>query len=83
MATQKKVKKLAVGFSESLLEMYGDLRFSQTERRSFLNASWELWLRNPHSQRFHQMLQHFFDELELQRKPVWKIGSYIANRLKK
>ncbi|HWO27337.1 MAG TPA: hypothetical protein VNO32_00915 [Candidatus Acidoferrum sp.] len=52
----EEVKKLAVGFTEALLEMYADLRFSQAERRFFLDASWELRLRNGSKKRFLEKL---------------------------
>lgn len=79
----EEAKKLAVGSTEALLEMYADLRFSPAERRSFLDASWELWLRNRNQKRFLEKLQLFFDESEQQRKSAFKIGRYITEQLKK
>jgi hypothetical protein len=76
------VKKLAVGFTEALLEMFADLRFSAAERRSFLDSSWELWLRNRNKKRFLEKLQQFFDELQEQRKSTFKIGRHISKHLK-
>jgi len=76
------VKKLAVGFTEALLEMFADLRFSPAERRSFLDSSWELWLRNRNKKRFLEKLQQFFDELQEQRKSTFKIGRHISKHLK-
>jgi hypothetical protein len=78
----KEVKQLIIGFTGVLLGKYADLRFSPTELRSFLDASWDLWLRNPNPKRFLEQLDQLFDELEAQHKSTFKIGSHTAEYLK-
>ena len=84
MARQNvQVKKLAVGFADALLEKFALLQFSPADCRSFLDASWELWLRNSSKKRFLEKLHQFLYELEEQRKPTFQIGRYISKQLKK
>jgi hypothetical protein len=84
MARQNvQVKKLAVGFADALLEKFALLQFSPADCRSFLDASWELWLRNSSKKRFLEKLQQFLDELDQPGKSTFKIGRYIAEQLKK
>jgi len=79
---KKEVKQLIIGFTGVLLGKYADLHFSPAERRSFLDASWDLWSSNPNPKRFLKKLDQLLDELEEQRKSTFKIGSHIAKYLK-
>ena len=74
--------KLDIGFADALLEKDADLRFSPAERRSFLAEAKVLWVLAPNRNRFLKYLQQFFDEAEADGISAFKIGRYIAERLK-
>jgi hypothetical protein len=77
----KKATKPDIGLADALLELYADLRFSQAERRSFLEQAAVLWSRVKNQKRFLQYLTQFFDEAEQAGISGFKIGSYLKKRL--
>ena len=78
----KEAKKLITGFTGVLLEKFADLRFSPAERRSFLDAAWDLWIRYPKPKRYLEILEQLFDESQEPPNSPFKIGRYIRERLK-
>jgi hypothetical protein len=77
-----KVCKPSMGFTDALLEAFGDLRLTSTDRRVFLQQAAALYSRVRKKERFHRYLHQFFDDLIEQRSDTDKIGYYIKKLLK-
>jgi len=79
---KRTAKESEIGFADALLEIYTTLKFSPSERRSYLEQVNVLWNRLQNRRRFIQYHQYFFDEAEENRVSTFKIGRYLAERLK-